>query len=161
MHRMMAVGEMPRAMVVVDRRPQRPRRALLQPDSRSYRAKRGVWSILYRPYLASGVPASVSGDVMGRNDAGPPTMPVAQLPNFRTLVFVRARVAKATCDEHARLPLKRPPFEMIGIRHAPMESTSRLGAFAKLGARSSRSLRGYSAGRYCSKFPDADQFKAS
>jgi hypothetical protein len=55
-------------------------------------------------------------------------------------------------------PLRRL-FEMTGTQHAPMGSTSRLGAFAKLATRSPRSLRGYFTGGYRREFPDANQFK--
>jgi hypothetical protein len=51
------------------------------------------------------------------------------------------------------------PFEMTGIQHAPVGSTSRLGAFAKLGTWSSRSLRGYLAGGRGREFPDANRSK--
>ena len=50
--------------------------------------------------------------------------------------------------------------KMIGIRYESMGSKSRLGAFAKLGARSCRRLCGHFVGGRRREFPDAYQFKA-
>jgi hypothetical protein len=52
------------------------------------------------------------------------------------------------------------PFEMTGIQHAPVGSTSRLGASAKLGTWSSRRFRGHFAGGRGREFPNANRSKA-